>query len=44
MEDPYLRAEFNETLNKAGGKSRMDDELYIDPEISGIKKDTSYVG
>lgn len=44
MEDPYIRGEFEGTLSQNGGKSRMEDDLYIDPEISGIKRDTRYIG
>ena len=34
-EDPYLRAEFSETLAKEGAKSRMEDKLYAGPVAEG---------
>jgi mannose-6-phosphate isomerase-like protein (cupin superfamily) len=44
MEDPFIRQEFEETLGRVGGQTRMTDDLYIDPAVSGIVKDTRYVG
>jgi len=44
MEDPFIRKEFEETLSKDGGKTRLSHDLYIDPAVSGIVKDTRYVG
>ena len=34
-EDPYLRAEFSQTLAKEGAKSRMEDFLYAGPVEEG---------
>ena len=34
-EDPYLRAEFSQTLAKEGAKSRMEDFLYTGPVEEG---------